>query len=729
MYLKKTLTCLLAVSSFVALAREADSLRARVAQHVKTLSVGAGACPGSIVLTGGEAVPLAFGRVNGVKAPVAAATAWGRGRAVAITHEAFFSPEMAKRRENVVFLRECLSWLAGRQPTTIYLDRRLEMMRPAILQAFKNVSGFKLESVGARDGFASLPADAVLVTSIDSQGRAQADVLRAFVEKGGRVLSPVVGWGWQQVSGGKSFRTESPFNAVMGPAGIYASGVIVDREQNGFYSVTPDLDLPGMTADDSFELAASGQPLPNALGARCLYTLGGLTEVLPLNEAHYLPRLKELAAKGLNNFLPSPEHPLGPTRVQARLGYQLFQNEWLAQPARVWSAHPAAKVYPGVPEKGSRRETREIAVDLSVPRWQSTGLFAVAGEPLTVTLPEGCEKLGLRVRVGSTTCRVTSHTRWNRAPIVDVELPLTQTTTQFSSPFGGLVYLVVPNNAKGKVQVKVGPACPAAWYVEGRDTPETWLNALRTSPAPFVEIENDHVAISVPFKYVQNLRDPAPLLQVWREIIDNDARLTGLPTNRVSPERIVADVQLCAGYMHAGYPIMVPTSCLRNLMNERVIRAGNEDDVWGFFHEMGHNHQNYDWTFNGTGEVTVNFFTLYNMLKICGKTAYQTKMGDERLAQRVKDWNLSGRPMDVWCQDPFLALDFFAKLIEKYGWEAFEKLFAEYRTLSPAERPKNDLDKRIQFCRRLSRIVGEDLSAEFKFLGVPPVPKTETSKK
>ena len=32
---------------------------------------------------------------------------------------------------------------------------------------------------------------------------------------------------------------------------------------------------------------------------------------------------------------------------------------------------------------------------------------------------------------------------------------------------------------------------------------------------------------------------------------------------------------------------------------------------WGLYHELGHNHQNRDWTFDGTVEVTVNLFTLY----------------------------------------------------------------------------------------------------------------------
>ena len=177
------------------------------------------------------------------------------------------------------------------------------------------------------------------------------------------------------------------------------------------------------------------------------------------------------------------------------------------------------------------------------------------------------------------------------------------------------------------------------------------------------------------------------------------------------------DVQLCMGYMHSGYPIMLPRHTIPHLLNMETIRKGDQDEVWGFFHEMGHNHQSDDWTFDGTVEVTVNFFSLYNMEKICGKMPRQTeKMGNAGLRRNVARWKAAGRPFREWKSDPFLALDFFVELRMKYGWDAFRKLFEEYRRLPASERPKSDLDKRRQWCERFSRIVGEDLTDEFSFM-------------
>lgn len=722
---KDTIAICFTICAMMALgasAREADALRDRLSGSVKNLELGKGCLAGCLLAVGDEAVPLAFGRIGGAKVTIAAATAYGKGRAVAVAHQGFFDKEAGLLEGNVAFMRESLSWLAGGgAPDVVYLGMGRGAMRRCVERAVAGWNGVRIELLRGYGELESLPAGSVVVTMPDSSPFSDAAKLRAFVRKGGRVFALVVGWGWHQLSGGKSFSTDSPFNAALGPAGLYTSDATADGVRGNLFEVAGPKDEPGVSAESALELTEKGAVDSAKLGATCMISLDMLVKALPPEDKAFRPRLKAIEASAVRGIVPTPEHPFGASNMRERLSYLLFLKSWQANPERNWPASAAAATYPGIPAKTARRVTRDVTVDLSVPRWHGTGLFAAAGEPLTVTLPEGAEKMGLRVRVGSTSCRITSHAQWNRAPVVDVELPLSKRTVTFASPFGGLVYVVVPRAkavAKGKavVTVKVGPACPAPWFVEGRDTPETWAAQLRDSPAPFVEMENDHVVIMVPYEKARNLADPRPLLQVWREIMDNDARLAGISPVRASPERICADVQLCAGYMHSGYPIMIPWCSVDTLLSEPDIRAGKKDDVWGFFHEMGHNHQHPDWTFAGTTEVTVNFFTLYNMLKICGRTTRQTKMGSPSLLQSVEQWNAKGRPADAWFADPFLALDLFARLADKYGWEAFEKLFAEYARLSPEERPKTDLEKRQQWCSRLSRIVGEDLTPVFQFL-------------
>ena len=707
----------------------AAALQAKLAEEVKSIAVRGGALPGNVIVAGDEAVPLAFGRDGNAKMPVAAATVLSEGRAVAVSHTAFFCSETADDPQNAAFLRHCLTWLShGTTPRKVFIDARNADQRTAVEKA---LPGVEIEMVGGYSALAGLSGGAVFVTSPDSHSLNDASLLAAFVRRGGGAFCSVVGWGWHQITGMR-FDTENPFNAAMGQCGVFTSNSTTEKCADGRYEIAKDGGLPGIVASDALRIIEGADAkLPADVSARCVRTLGELMEALPPNDSRWRPRLERLAGGATGAHIPSPGRPLSGNNPRERIGMIIHQKAWQANPERNWPAHPAAATYPGIPAADAPRVTRKIDIDLSVPLWHGTGLFAAAGEPLTVTLAEGAEKLGLRVRVGTTECNITSKGSWDRAPLVTVELPLNKRTTTFASPFGGPVYIAVPQyrSTPPKTTVTIGPACAAAWFVEGRDTPETWKKTLETCQAPFAEIENDVIALTVPLAEAKKYANPQEVLTFFRQVLANDAWLVARPVKRLFPERMCADVQLCAGYMHSGYPVMLPMHTTKHLLNIDTLRKGDVDEVWGFFHELGHNHQNYDWTFDGTVEVTVNFFSLYNMEKLCGKTARQTeKMGNANLLRSVERWKAAGRPFDKWKADPFLALDFFVGLQQRYGWESFRKFFAEYRTLKPEERPKTDADKRRQWCERFSRIVGEDLTSEFEFMLEPRPAQKQTGR-
>ena len=211
-------------------------------------------------------------------------------------------------------------------------------------------------------------------------------------------------------------------------------------------------------------------------------------------------------------------------------------------------------------------------------------------------------------------------------------------------------------------------------------------------------------------------KNPDDLMKVWATVADLDATLTDIPLVRKSPERFCMDDQLCAGYMHAGYPIMLPSHTAKELLDADFLRTKGD---WGFFHEIGHNHQNYDWTFDGTGEVTVNFFTLYVMEKMCGFKPRETRMTIKQGEDLVKRWKEKGQTYQQWKSDPFLALEMFVRLQVAYGWEPFEKMFKEYRTLADAERPKNDDQKRDQWVIRFSKFTNANIASVFDAWKVP----------
>ena len=705
-----------------------------------------GAHPGCVLAAFGDAVPLAVGnsRVDQLSViSVAGAATMGNGRVVAVGHESFISGKAAgdssesgareRRSANKPFVRECMKWLAKGEPLrTVYLD---SVAQNLIDDFPAKACGAKAEWLDGYDKLAALPEGSVFVTFPDAHPLEDAAKLKAFVKRGGGVLCSVVGWGWLQITGGKSLSSENVFNAAMGECGLFASGLYGLYPTGGTWVgkyTDPSYRFP-VGGEESLKLALLGASKRKNEdffidGSREVL-LTELYGVLPKGDTRFIPHLDKLADASLLDPPPSPGNPLSFARLDEHLRMSLFIRRWKCDPEREWPAHPAAAVYPGLPS-GPERVERTVEVDLSVPRWHGTGLFAAAGEPLSVEIPEGAADLGLSVRVGTSTCCISASKDWLRAPDTSVELPLRKAVTKFSSPFGGLVYIDVPYGLKGrgKVPVKIGKACPASWFVEGRDTPESWRKALAESPAPFAEIENEMIALTVPADVARKAGDPGEVLALWRQVMECDAKLAGFTPERwtparsherLSPERMCFDVQICAGYMHSGYPIMLPTKCMPLLLDPAAMREGKIDEVWGMFHEMGHNHQSPYWTFNFTEEVTVNFFSLYCMEKICGiKPRDTAKMGagNKALREDVARWKAGGRSFDEWKSNYWLALDFFVDLQQRFGWEAFEKLFAEYAALPEVERPKTDFEKRRQFCERLSRIVGQDLSADFLFM-------------
>jgi hypothetical protein len=674
--------------------------------------VNATGAPGSVLVAGPEAFPVIVGKSGNAFIPVAAGCTYGRGRVIALGHESFLSPEALAQGDTARFIRNAVQWLGGKADPPLAVDKAYPL-------AAKGLASINIQASFIDPAHLSqLVKGTVYIVHPDSYTPQSMEPIRAFIRDGGAVLCSCVGWGWHQVSGGKSFVTESPFNLLLGPAGLYTDDHGAERTSPKGYIT--DKPLPsGLNATEAIALIGKGDVTSRPLASQIAATVTAVSEVLPPDEKPIRSALAALMAAPAANAVPLPGKPLGPSQLAARLSIMQWQKQWLADPVRVWPAHPAAAVYPGLPEPGSARATRELTVDLAVPRWHSTGLFAVAGEPLTVRLPDSAAALGLRLRIGQTTCRVTGHDTWHRAPVVDIEVPLDKASVTLSSPFGGMVYVIVPQPSQGVVKVSIGPACPAPWFKSGRDTLADWRGKARSLPAPWAELECGKIILTVPSKNIRQLDDPEALLALWSDVLDLDARLTGLPAARASAERYSSDIQVCAGYMHAGYPIMLPIPCTAHLVNAAEIKAGQVDDVWGFFHEMGHNHQNYDWTWDGTGEVTVNLFTLYCMDHICGLKPRQTKMGQPWVAGIVKKWEADGKSYDALKSDAYLYLEFYTRLIEKYGWGPIEKLFAEYRTLAPSGRPKSDLQKRQQFCARLSRITGDDVSVLFKEWNIP----------
>jgi hypothetical protein len=464
-----------------------------------------------------------------------------------------------------------------------------------------------------------------------------------------------------------------------------------------------------------------------------------------LEPEQWLEKLNLLRQDKNEVSFPTREKPLGSDNALERLIVSLEVRRMGKTAAEETKAHPAAKSFPGVVEEGAERISRTVKIDTSAPGWHnngiygnpgspywhSTGLYAAPGEVITVSLPDGAVDKGLHVRIGAHSDGLWRKRSWQRAPDICRRFELDKKESKAANAFGGLVYIEVPRDVKiGIIEVSISNAVEAPYYVLGETDGDKWLSEIRNRKAPWGELATKKVVLTLPSEVLRTVDKPRELMEFWDGIMDCYADLLGRQQQRRRVERFVSDLQISAGYMHSGYPLMTMLDITNAMVDKEMITSNGHHGIWGLFHEIGHNHQNRDWTFRGTTEVTVNLFSLYVMEQICGLTDDDKPHPSITLDQRKKKMEKyfgDGAKFENWQRNPFLALIMYIQMKDEFGWDAFKKAFVQYRSLEDSERPKNDNEKRDEWLVRFSGEVGRDLGPFFEAWGVPTSEKARAS--
>ncbi len=678
-----------------------------------------GCLVGTLSVYGAEAEVVLTADSGGAREALVAAASYGEGRVVALAHDGLLGGPDSEPG-NARFLANAVRWAAGdRDGVTVGLRGHA-----TIAQRLED-AGFTVVALSDADYRSRLAEIDVLITGgYDLGGPEGAQVLRGFVEGGGGVLVGVCPWGWLQVSGtpNEELATALDGNRLLAPMGlVFADGTVEESEGGGFRA-----DGSGLTLAHAGRALAA---LADHVGGGAQLSGGDLKQVgatlttairsIPPDDASFLPQLRDACSRLAGDEWPTPATPVKSANPFARIRATLTLTETRRLPAEEVTACPAAEGFPGPVAADAPRVLRDVRVDTAVPDWHSTGLYAPPGGLVYVLIPSAATELGLSARIGCHTDGIWHLDEWKRFPEISRTFPLRDVTTAVASPFGGLIYIQVPRGVKlGLISVSVDGAVEAPYFVRGETDLEEWRTTIRNAPAPWGELQANSVILSLPSEVLRTLDDPESLLAFWDEMMDACADLAAIPRERERPERYVSDVQISAGYMHSGYPIMTWLDVPKSFVNLEEMRTeGN----WGAFHEMGHNHQQGDWTFDGTVEVTVNLFSLYVCETVCGLDPGQGHgaMAEPGTSQRRAKYLADGARFETWKSDPFLALTMYYELRQAFGWEPYKQLFAEYLALPANERPRNDDEKRDQWMVRFSRTIGRNLGPFFEAWGVP----------
>lgn len=460
------------------------------------------------------------------------------------------------------------------------------------------------------------------------------------------------------------------------------------------------------------------------------------------------------------NLIISTQHPLSAKAKDARRSIYKECVRLSEIPAKAINAHPSASIFPGAVVVSTPRISRKIQLyhtpipdslkhivanlhysGKDKPTMYSTGLYAAPGDMITIEIPQNLKnKVSVQIGCQSDNLNqwMAAEEDWRRMPLIVRSDLLTSVKNRVASAFGGLIYITCPPNAPvwdGEITIKDAVAAP--YFVLGKTTDEEWNKMIKESGAPWGELETDNIILTISTENLSKIKDPTKQAHTWDLIVSACYDLAQIPTPYFRKQRIVSDVHIGGGAMHSGYPIMASHCPSRHLESEfsiadpgKLLRPSKGGANWGFFHEIGHNMQNVkDWVFNGTTEVSVNFFSLYIFDHVLGgRNDAHEGISIESTRNMMKKYFEDGARFDDWKQNPFLGLVTFRQIQTDFGWEPFKAVFRRFHQGNAKDnnRQYSDQEKIDNFVTYFSEATGRNFTTFFKTWGIPVSPVVGT---
>ncbi|WP_300598569.1 M60 family metallopeptidase [Niabella sp.] len=262
----------------------------------------------------------------------------------------------------------------------------------------------------------------------------------------------------------------------------------------------------------------------------------------------------------------------------------------------------------------------DLRISVAPGNWLSTGMWAPAGELITVEVPDGI--YGLEAQIGSHTDNLTGKADLKRDPLIYNRKQLFPGKNYLRNLYGGLIYIIPAKPTGAIVPVTFSGTAKSASFFLGKTTDAEWKELARKTSVPFFELVGGRIVFTLETAKLAQapISSPTELMTLWDKTIkevywDWYGLIEGNPDvkNRApfNQWRVVHDVQPSVGAQHSGFPVVAMNTMnyFKQAVTPDLVRTSN----WGTFHEQGHNMQmGSTWSFSGNGEVSNNLFSFKN---------------------------------------------------------------------------------------------------------------------
>ncbi|KAM4688881.1 TRPM8 channel-associated factor homolog [Discoglossus pictus] len=655
-------------------------------QGVSSLDISGKFIPSDLLLHGTLAFPVGLSDTNQC---FLAAAKFGKGRVTVATHERYLSSAKLKP-----FVLNAISWLAMGRRGDIGIHKNLQDLFQMLQQ----------EKIPCK--VTNLVPD-LGVYCCGSYSDLEADDIHQFVAEGGGLLIGGQAWYWSSENPDLEVLSHYPGNKILNKFGI---SILKKRIPPKVYNASnPE------TATNFYLFRRALSQLLSDLQSQ---------EKLKPPRSQWMSRLSQ----DVSTFMRLPACPL----------ISSIQNEvveWVSsyEIPKISKEHPVSKgskeamILCLVQESNCKmwdKSSITVQIDGTNPggdAWRSTGFYLPPRRIATILFPASAVGKGLQIQIGCQSDDISEADKWLRPPVVVHKIRVSEETL-VCSVWGGLLYVIVKEKSQlGMIPVTVYGAELAPTYIKGQTTQSTWLDLIKNSSSPWAELITENIIVTVPTDTVRSLEDPNVPLSLWDKIMIAVRELAAIP-KFPRPERIVSDVQISAGWMHSGYPVMCRWESARDLTDVLKMQSPL---FWGPAHELGHNQQRNAWNFHPyTVETTNNLWAVYVLEDVLGiqRDEAHLDLKPNKRKTRIQTYLQNGAKLEEW--KVWTALETYLQLQEGFGWDPFKKLFHEYQSMSVKD---ENVYKMNLWAEKFSQTVQKNLAPFFISWGWPI--KEETAQK
>lgn len=417
------------------------------------------------------------------------------------------------------------------------------------------------------------------------------------------------------------------------------------------------------------------------------------------------------------------------------------------------SMYAKARVFPGLVDQAEPRVKDErftldlnftdqtaqnLRINVAPSPQYSTGYYAAPGELIKIVVPAGVE--GLTVQIGAHTDNLSGKSPLLRDPLIVNRKQLVSGVNYIRNLYGGHIYILATFAYPTPITFSISGACVSPDFILGQSNDTEWINRVKASAVPWLELRTRRVIFTIPRDKVlatltssEPFTNPTLAMTKWNDVFDLDYNAwMGLSDNATdirdkSPQsqwRGVLDIQLTNGYGHSGFPFVGTNDSEWFKGFTSVNNLNTSRGQWGAYHEFGHNCQQPSiWSWSTLGETTCNLFSF----KVANRIGADFNVlhpavssGFPKAIAYASGTGAKNFDTDVAMQQDeggaFMKITPFVQLMEKLGYGSITYLYTEARHADRLN--SSDITKHNFVYEKLSDYAKTDLSPFFGAWGI-----------